>query len=175
MSDYSAGIRSRRWRRGAQSLLLASCLGIGIAAGRLDAQAPPKADVTAVADTSPVKAGTAAQLVLRVVLPANVHVQSDKPRDPLLIPTSLTLKPPAGITVDEIVFPKATDLVQAGRKEPLAVFSGTFTIVARVTVASSVAAGDTLIPGQFRYQACDERLCYAPARVDVQWTRRITR
>ena len=147
-------------------------VSVGVLRGQSGA---PKADVTAVADSTPARAGTSIRLVLQVALPANVHVQSDKPRDPLLIPTSLTLKPPAGMTVDEIVYPKPTDLAQAGRKEPLAVFGGRFTIEARVRLASNVAPGETVIPGQFRYQACDERLCYAPARVDVQWTRRVVR
>ena len=136
---------------------------------------PPKADVTAVAPVGPVRAGGSTRLVLSVRLPKDVHVQSDKPRDRLLIPTELTLKAPNGIVVDRIVYPKASDLAQSGRKEPLAVFSGDFMIEAHMTLASGLAAGDVSVPGQLRYQACDASLCYAPARADVQWTLRVTR
>ena len=38
-------------------------------------------------------------------LPDGFHVQSNKPRDPLLIPTELTVDAPAGVTVEEVVFP----------------------------------------------------------------------
>lgn len=159
-------------------LRVTSFLAIALVAGTagLFAQGkPPKAEVTAVPSTSPVQSGKSARLVLKVQLPKDVHVQSDKPKDPLLIPTELTLKPPAGIVVNRIVYPKATDLVQAGRKEPLAVFSGEFTIEAQVMLAPGVAAGEVIVPAQLRYQACDARLCYAPARAEAQWTLRVTR
>lgn len=157
------------------SLLLAIALVAGAASGTGAQAKPPKADVTAVAPAGPVRAGGSTRLVLNVRLPKDVHVQSDKPRDRLLIPTELTLKAPTGIVVDRIVYPKASDLAQSGRKEPLAVFSGDFTIEAQVTLAADVAAGDVTVPGQLRYQACDASLCYAPARADVQWTLRVTR
>ena len=51
-----------------------------------------------------------------------VHVQSNKPRDPALIPTVLTIEPPAGVTVVEIGLPAAIDLKQEGQPQPLAVF-----------------------------------------------------
>ena len=156
-------------------LFLAIGLSVASVAGPAAQAKPPKAEVTAVAPASPVQSGTSSRLVLRVRLPRDVHVQSDKPRDRLLIPTELTLKAPAGIVVDRIVYPKATDLVQAGRKEPLAVFSGEFTIEALVTLARGMAAGEAILPAELRYQACDASLCYAPARAEAQWTLRVTR
>jgi hypothetical protein len=154
-------------------------LAMGLWASAIDGTAaqgkPPKADVTAVGAAAPIRAGTSTRLTLKVRLPKDIHVQSDKPRDRLLIPTELTLKAPAGIVVVRIVYPKAEDLAQAARKEPLAVFSGEFTIEAHVTLAPDLAAGDVIVPGQLRYQACDASLCYAPARAETQWTLRITR
>ena len=48
--------------------------------------------------------------VLRVPLPDGLHVQSNAPREPGLIPTELTFAPPEGISVDEVVFPPSIDL-----------------------------------------------------------------
>ena len=39
-----------------------------------------------------------------LALPEGLHTQSNKPRDPLLIPTELTIDAPADITVKEVVF-----------------------------------------------------------------------
>jgi hypothetical protein len=39
---------------------------------------------------------------------------ANKPRDPSLIPTELTIEPPAGVVVAEIVYPEPIDLKQAG-------------------------------------------------------------
>jgi DsbC/DsbD-like thiol-disulfide interchange protein len=151
-------------------------VGLSVFAAGVHATAqtkPPRAEVTPVALASPVVAGTSAQLTLKVKLPAEFHVQSDKPRDPFLIATALTVKPPAGIVVDRIVYPKPTDLAQVGRKEPLAVFGGEFTIDVRLTIAAEAAAGEFVVPAQLRYQACDDKVCFAPARADLQWAFRV--
>ena len=42
-------------------------------------------------------------VTLKVTLPAGFHVQSDAPLDPALVPTALTLTPPAGVTVEELI------------------------------------------------------------------------
>jgi DsbC/DsbD-like thiol-disulfide interchange protein len=130
----------------------------------------PKADVTPVADADRVHAGATVHVSLRVNLPAGFHVQADKPRDPSLIPTVLTLTPPSGIAVSEIVYPKPTDLKQAGQKQPLSVFEEAFVVGATLTLGPSIEAGEVTVPGRLRYQACDASSCYAPASETVQWT-----
>jgi thioredoxin:protein disulfide reductase len=132
----------------------------------------PKADVTPVVER-PVHAGGPARLALKVSLPEGLHTQSDKPRDPTLIPTVLTVETPAGVTLDEIVFPKATDLKQAGQEQPLAVFEQVFAIGVQVSLGSSVPPGDLVVPAKLRYQACDANLCYPPSTADVQWTMKV--
>jgi thiol:disulfide interchange protein len=130
----------------------------------------PKADLTPIIERSEVRAGGPARLALKVSLPEGLHTQSNAPRDPTLIATEFTVDAPAGVRVDEVVFPPSTDLKQAGQDEPLAVFEREFAIGVQVTLASSVPAGDVVLPGHLRYQACDANMCYAPATVDVQWT-----
>jgi DsbC/DsbD-like thiol-disulfide interchange protein len=127
----------------------------------------PKAQVTAATDEPIARAGTVVRVSLNVTLPADVHVQSDKPRDPSLIPTVLTIDAPAGVVVTEIVYPTPTELTQEGQKQPLAVFGSSFTITARLTLAKDLAAGDVAVPARLRYQACDARACYPPARADA--------
>lgn len=114
-------------------------------------------------------AGTSVRAALQVSLPDTLHVQSNKPRDPSLIPTVLTVDAPAGVRVAEIVFPRPTDLAQAGQPEPLAVFEHAFPIGVRFDISPDVAPGTLEIPGRLRYQACDENLCYAPTSADVTW------
>ena len=132
------------------------------------AAAAAKATVTPSAPAT-VAAGREATLTLTVTLPGSIHVQSDKPRDPALIATVLTLDPPPGVTVNRIEYPPAEDLAQAGQSKPLAVFGPAFTIAVRVTVGSSVA-GQVSIPATLRYQACDANVCYPPAKAPVTWT-----
>jgi DsbC/DsbD-like thiol-disulfide interchange protein len=132
----------------------------------------PKAELTATVatDAAAVKPGKVVQVALKVTLPQTVHVQSDKPRDPAFIPTVLTIDAPAGVTVGKIRYPPAKDLKQEGSKTPLAVFGPEFTINVDLTLAKDAAAGDLVVPAHLKYQACDEAVCYPPAKADAQWT-----
>ncbi len=125
------------------------------------------------AERSAVHASGPVRLALKVSLPEGLHTQSNKPRDPTLIPTVLTIDAHPGATIDEIVFPPSTDLKQAGLDQPLAVFEHEFAIGIQVSLGSDIPLGDFVIPAHLRYQACDANLCYAPATADVQWTLRI--
>jgi thiol:disulfide interchange protein len=106
---------------------------------------------------------------LQVSLPDGFHVQSDKPRDPALIPTVLTIDPPAGVIVKEIVFPKPIDAKVLGFDQPLAVFERDFTVGVLFDVTAERTAG-LRVPGHIRYQACNETTCFPPKTVDTEWT-----
>ena len=139
---------------------------LGAVAG--SAQPPrPRADVTPLVEGS-ARAGSPVRVALKVTLPEGLHTQSNKPRDPLLIPTALTIDAPAGVTVNEIVWPPAIDLKQAGADQPLAVFEREFLIGVQLSLAPS-AAGDVTVPVKLRYQACDAKMCYAPTTADARW------
>jgi hypothetical protein len=96
-------------------------------------------------------------------------VQSNKPRDPDLIPTVLTVEPPKGAKV-AVTYPKALDFAQAGAAQPLAVYPNVFDIVVQVTFAPGVTPGALTIPATLRYQACNESVCFPPARADARWS-----
>jgi thiol:disulfide interchange protein len=130
----------------------------------------PKADIATVVERESIRAGGPARVVLQVSLPETFHVQSNKPRDPSLIPTELKIDAPDGITVEEVVFPPSTDLKQAGSDQPLAVFERAFDVGVRLAIAGTVGPGDVKVPLHLRYQACDASVCYAPATADAQWS-----
>jgi thiol:disulfide interchange protein DsbD len=129
-----------------------------------------KANIVPVVDADGVRVGTGARAALQITLPDGFHVQSNKPRDPLLIPTVLAIDVPAGITVAEVVFPAPVDLKQLGVDQPLAVFEREFAIGVRLAVGAAVAPGDIRVPARLRYQACNETTCFAPTTAAVEWT-----
>jgi thioredoxin:protein disulfide reductase len=128
----------------------------------------PRAEVTPLVERTGVRAGDAVRVALRVSLPEGLHTQSNKPRDPLLIPTELSFDAPAGVAVVEIVWPPSTDLSQAGQDKPLAVFEREFVIGVQLSLPPA-AAGEVAVPAKLRYQACDANLCYPPQSADVVW------
>src|SRR5947209_19399647 len=80
--------------------------GIGAAQGR------PRATVTTLLEKDGVTPGGTADVAIKVVLPEKLHTNSNKPRDPSLIPAVLTITPAEGVAVAEIVYPQASDLKQ---------------------------------------------------------------
>jgi thiol:disulfide interchange protein len=77
---------------------------------------------------------------------------------------------PDGVRAVEVVFPKTTDFTLAGQTEALAVFEREFTIGVQFEVASGMAPGPIDIPARLRYQACDDKLCFAPVTAELRWT-----
>ncbi len=166
MITTPAAVRRAASRLGALCVLCT--LSVLCAASEARAQARPRAEVTPVVERAATP-GAKVRLALKVQLPEGLHTQSDKPRDPTFIPTVLTLDAPAGVTVEEIVFPPASDLKQAGLPEPLSVFGERFAIGVELSLAGNVAPGELSLPARLRYQACDANLCYPPATANVQW------
>jgi thioredoxin:protein disulfide reductase len=153
-----------------QILALAIVLVGGVAAAAQPAR--PKATVTPLVEGA-AHAGSSVRLALKVGVPEGLHTQSNKPRDPLLIPTTLKVDAPPNTTVEEIVWPPAIDLKQVTGDKPLAVFEREFVVGVKLALGASIAPGDLPTRGHLRYQACDVNLCYPPATADVEWIVRV--
>jgi thiol:disulfide interchange protein len=128
-----------------------------------------RAELTPLVETDGVP-DSSVRAALLVRIPEQYHVQSDAPRDPTLIPTVLTVDTPPGVRVAEIVFPLASEFAQVGQAEPLLVFENEFTIGVRLEVEADALFGAMTIPARLRYQACDDRLCYAPVTTEFAWS-----
>ncbi len=148
--------------------ILVSALIVLAVAGAHAQVSRPRAEVTPLVE-GPARAGADVRTALRVAVPEGLHTQSNKPNDPTLIPTTLTIDPPAGVAVEEIVWPTPIQLEQAGADQPLAVFEREFLIGVRLSVPPSAAGTDITVPAKLRYQACDANLCYAPATAAAEW------
>jgi DsbC/DsbD-like thiol-disulfide interchange protein len=145
------------------------CLVVVAATVTLSAQIRrPQASVAPLVERPAVPADGPVRLALKVSLPESLHSQSNRPLDPTLIPTVLTIDAPAGVTVDEVVYPPAIELKQQGLEQPLAVFEHEFVVGAQITLGASVPAGDLSVPGRLRYQACNDMMCFPPATARSQ-------
>ncbi len=150
------------------ALIVACAAGVGHAQLR-----GVRATLTPIVGSDGVHAATEVRAALRVQLPDGFHVQSDRPRDPALIPTILMVEPPAGVSVAEIVYPPATDLRQEGFEQPLAVFDREFAIGLRLVIGRDVPPGEVTVPARLRYQACNDTTCFAPTTAATGWTVRV--
>ena len=155
--------RFRGYLRAAPALVLLSGVTSPIAAQ------PPDVAINPVAETDAVHPGTIAHMALAVTLDPGFHVNSNAPLDEFLIPTVLTLDPPAGISLEALAFPEAILLEQLGAEQPLAVFEEAFLIGAALTLDDTLPPGSYAVPGTLRYQACNDRMCFTPTNVQIQF------
>ena len=151
--------------------LVLAFVALGTVAGNAQLTRP-KADVIPLVE-GPAHSGSPVHVALKVTVPEGLHTQSNKPRDPSLIPTTLAVEAPVGVTVDEIVWPQPMELKQASADKPLAVFDREFLIGVKLTLPASTVTGDLTVPAKLRYQACDANLCYPPATAEVRWVIRV--
>src|SRR5438552_3709915 len=116
-------------------------LGAFAMASDADAQLRrPRAEVAPIVEGR-ARAGAPVRVALEVSLPEGLHTQSNKPRDPNLIPTVLTIDAPQGVTVGEIVWPHSTDFTVAGQDQPLAVFEREFLVGVQLAIAPGTPNG----------------------------------
>ncbi|MGA9241858.1 MAG: protein-disulfide reductase DsbD domain-containing protein [Silvibacterium sp.] len=93
-----------------------------------------------------------------------LHINSHAPHEKSFIPTQLLVAEPPGVTVGPVDFPAGTDFsLVISPNEKLSVYTGEFVVRAHV----KAKAGDHLIAGQLRYQACDATSCFPPRKIPV--------
>lgn len=117
-----------------------------------------------------VAAGKPARVQLRFRIADGYHINSNQPGSELLIPTKLLLNPPTDVGVGSITYPKGHDLTLAiAPDQKLNVYTGEFTIAAKVSAARTAIPGKYKVHGQLKYQACNDRSCFPPKLAPVEF------
>jgi DsbC/DsbD-like thiol-disulfide interchange protein len=86
-----------------------------------------------------------------------------------VIAVTLTLEKDAAFTAAAPKFPTPEKLLFEPLNETELVYSKPFRIVQDIT---RVKKGPLTIKGTLRYQACDDKVCFRPTNVPVEWTLR---
>jgi hypothetical protein len=118
--------------------------------------------------------GQRISLVMKAMLKPKMHVYAPKVTG--YIPVSFKMDESPYFKAEEITFPAARVLLLPAIKEKVPVYLGSFRVLQELTFAD----GKTLKPlleqkepikvtGKFRYQACDDKVCYLPKEVSVEW------
>lgn len=152
--------------------MLSALISIGAIVMAQDSSAPKSAAEVVKAQPyvslDPVPRGKTFEAAVVVHIAEGYHMNSHKPSDAYLIPTTLTPKLPAGIRLVDTMYP-------AGRlkkfafspDKPLDVYSGTVTLRLKLTAADTAALGATTVPMVLRYQACNDSACLPPVKIPV--------
>ena len=110
--------------------------------------------------------GSVAVVTIKASLPQGYHANSNTPSDAYLIP--LSLKWTAGpLQVDAVTYPKATLEKYSFSDKPLSVITGEFSLTTKFKVPADAANGAAAQTGVLKFQACNDRMCFAPKSVNV--------
>lgn len=139
---------------------IAVAQGFGDLQGGASAGARQKSYVTYAAEPAVVAAGRWSVVEVHLRVAEGFHVNSHAPKSDLLIPTAVTLEAPDAETkVGAVEYPAGTTFrLAADPGEALDVYTGA--VVLRVPVTA--AAGEHVLRGVLKYQACDMKACYPP-------------
>lgn len=157
---------------GVSALAFASYTGLTTLAQQ---SSPAPANAASVVKTEayvsaePVARGKEFQAAVVVKIAEGYHMNSHKPSDAYLIPTTLTPQPPAGIKLVDTVYPPGHNKTfPFSPDKPLNVYSGSVTLRLHLTAGADAPLGPTTIPVTLRYQACNNSACLPPVKVPVR-------
>lgn len=120
----------------------------------------------AVAPT-PVPQSADFEVKIAATISRGYHVNAHKTSDEYLIPTTITLQLPAGITQKEIIYPAAKLAKLAFSDKPINVYDGVATIHVRLHASPDAPLGPASLPIRLRYQACNESTCFPPVNLPL--------
>lgn len=122
------------------------------------------------APLTPITRGTGGLVKLRFRISGGYHINSNKPKEEFLIPTTLKLNAPTDIAITKVTYPPGEDRAfEFDPNDKLNVYTGEFTVTVGVRPLKDVVQGKYAIHGTLKYQACDNRACYPPKTVPVDF------
>ncbi|MCY4593904.1 MAG: protein-disulfide reductase DsbD family protein [Bryobacterales bacterium] len=130
--------------------------------------------LTTWASDAALRGGNRFALVVDVDLNQKMHVYS--PEVEGYIPIDWRMEEAAGVTVYDAEYPESKSLHLPAIDETVPVYEGSFRLVRDVMIGQDRQLGDLLkdgkltIRGSLRYQACDDKMCYLPTSVPLEWT-----
>ena len=149
-----------------RSLLISLLLSPAAAHAQSDSTASPPApaDLVTLTVDAPQKAvpGQSITATLRAQIRSGWHVNANPPSADYLVPTEVKLTLPPGWAYRPAIYPKGEQHHFSFSDEPLSVYQGAIQLQVPFGVAAG-ASGAQVIQGVFRFQACNDELCLAPA------------
>ena len=153
--------------------ILAGRLGEPVTSARTSVEAKHAALTTA-ASTPIAMPGHRVLLRLEIALPAHMHVYA--PGVAGYIPVEWNIEQAGGTKLQAVQFPTPEKLYLKPIKETALVYRRKVRLTREITFGQEATlkplvtpSGEVVLKGALRYQACDDRECYLPETVPVEW------
>ena len=133
--------------------------------------AVPDGPVTAsarIADAQNPAPGRVFEASVAIAIKEGWHIHANPTGVDVLIPTTLVLEPGQPGADLHIDYPPGKSRVLGSLgTEKVALYEGNFNIPVRITLPRDAPAGKTTLTLKLNYQPCDERVCLAPASLEI--------
>lgn len=127
-------------------------------------------------DATAVVSGKTSHVKIDCRVNPGFHINSNKPNSELLIPTEFKFSLPTELMIAGVDYPAGQQLTFPFMpNEPLSVYSGDFEVMANVRASQHAAAGTYRVHATLKYQACNDRQCFPPKTVPVDFDVKVTR
>ncbi len=131
--------------------------------------------VTLKSSQSKLQKGQSTPIALVIHIQHPWHINSFTPKEEFLIPTTLTLSAPEGVSLGKMQYPQATEKQFEFSDTPLWVYEGEVVVYTTVAVAPDYPGDSVTISGTISYQACDDHTCLAPTEKSFSFTLPVAR
>ena len=125
------------------------------------------ASLTVHGDRTSYAPGSTVRLIAQVTVEHEWHVNSHTPTFEWLIPTELELELPTGVPAPSYQYPAHEMQTFAFADEPVAVYDGSFEILATFAVPAGYGGDSLAIRAVLKYQACNQTQCVAPETAEA--------
>ena len=95
------------------------------------------------------------------------HINANPPRPDFVKPTELLLPEGSSFALSEVAYPDGEGLMIEGFDEPVVVYEGQVVLHGTITPSADLAAGETALSLELRYQACNDRTCTRPLKLTL--------
>ena len=112
--------------------------------------------------------GGVIKVAVQITTNGHWHINAHEINDEFLVPTTVEITAPEGITVQGIVYPAGLEKKLDFSDEPLLLYEGTTNIGILLEVAREVEPGPQQVTAALNYQACDNEKCLVPETAIVQ-------
>jgi thiol:disulfide interchange protein DsbD len=124
--------------------------------------AAPEKLVRATAAPLHAGAGSKVEAVVTLAIEKGWHINANPPSPDYMIPTTVELSAPRGVSVGRPSYPGPKPLKVGFDEAPLFVYDGAVTVKVPLTVSRLAPGGTHTLSGKVTFQGCNDELCLAP-------------
>jgi thiol:disulfide interchange protein DsbD len=111
---------------------------------------------------SSVPGGGSIDIAVVLKMKLHWHVNANKVSDEYLIPTSVSVEPPEGMTLRAVVYPAGVEKKLSFSDQALRLYEDEAYIGVRLDASPEAPPGDRVVKLSVTYQPCDNEKCIAP-------------